>query len=557
MENKLKAEKERFKILDSMPDGVYIVNRDFEIDYANPVIQQEFGSVNGKKCYKYLHDRKKPCPWCNNKEVFAGKTLRWEWHSHKNNKTYDLLDAPVKNNDGTISKLELFRDITELKKIEQNLINAKNDLQLAQEVALMGNWRLDVRNNTLHWSSESYQIFGIPLDTPLTYERFLETVHPDDRDYVDRKWKEALEGKPYDIEHRIIVNGGVKWIREKAKLEYDAHGIKSGFGISQDITESKEAQEKIFNLAKFPSENPNPVFRVDDRQNILYSNEPGKQLLKKFGLKRNKIPKSLAGKLRSSIERIKDDLSTLELDINRSTYEFSIIPVKDCGYFNIYGKDVTEIKKAQRSKIKLLHSRIKNVERKKLAGELHDTVTQTLFSSSLLSETVLRLYERNPDKALKNIRKVRDLNNAALLEARILLYELMPQKIARESLADLIKRLVEAVTLKSNTRFDMKVKGDHKLSYKVKHNFYRIAQESINNIIKHSKANKVKIELELLPKKSKLIISDNGVGFDIKDRSSKKSFGLNIMNERARDIGALLEVISSPGKGTKIILTGK
>ncbi len=450
-------------------------------------------------------------------------------------------------------------EVLRYKDIEDNLIQTRNDLQLAQEVSRTGNWRLDSRKDILYWSRETYDIFGISPNTPLTYERFLESVHPDDRKYVDSKWKETLKGKPYDIEHRIIVDGKIKWIREKAELEYDDHGLKGGFGIAQDITEIKEAQKNISSLAKFPSENPNPVFRIDDRLNVIYSNKPGIRLLRKIGLKSNKILKPLADKLDLSIKKSKDGPSTIEVDIDKSTYEFSVNPVSEGGYFNIYGKDVTEAKKAQRSKLKLLHSRIQSVERRKLAGELHDTVTQTLFSSNLLSETILRLYEKDPEKALEKLKKVRSLNYAALLETRILLYELMPQKIAQESLVDLIKRLAEAINLKSDTRsrFDMKVKGDYNLGYKVKHNFYRVAQEAINNIVKHSKASRVKIELELMPRKSKLIISDNGVGFDIKDRLSKKGFGLNLMNKRAKAIGASLEIISSPGKGTKIKLIGK
>ncbi|MDP2683300.1 MAG: diguanylate cyclase [Deltaproteobacteria bacterium] len=118
----LKMERDKLmNILESMKDGVYIVNQSYDIEYVNPVIEKEFGSVNGRKCYKYFHDRDEVCPWCKNPEVFAGKTVQWEWHSEKNNKTYDLLDTPLRNPDGTISKLEIFRDITERKYAEYNL----------------------------------------------------------------------------------------------------------------------------------------------------------------------------------------------------------------------------------------------------------------------------------------------------------------------------------------------------------------------------------------------------------------------------------------------------
>ncbi|GEM_PF-2229594 len=121
-EGALQEERARLiNILESMGDGVYIGNQAYDVEYINPVIEREFGPVNGRKCYEYFYDRDEVCPWCEHQEVFAGKTVRREWHSNKNNKTYDLLETPLRNRDGTISKLEIFRDITEHKYLEHRL----------------------------------------------------------------------------------------------------------------------------------------------------------------------------------------------------------------------------------------------------------------------------------------------------------------------------------------------------------------------------------------------------------------------------------------------------
>ena len=108
-------------IFKAMEDGVYVVNENFDIEYVNEVLTSDFGDYHGKKCYEYFHDRNEVCDWCKNSEVHAGKTVRWEWKSEKNGKIYDLLDTPLYNVDGTVSKLEIFRDVTADQKIQEEL----------------------------------------------------------------------------------------------------------------------------------------------------------------------------------------------------------------------------------------------------------------------------------------------------------------------------------------------------------------------------------------------------------------------------------------------------
>jgi len=138
------------------------------------------------------------------------------------------------------------RDITSLRQAQSSIQRDREDLDRAQAVAHTGSWRLDARSGELSFSDESYRMFGIPVGTKLTYESFLGHVHPDDRALVDGKWKAALQGEPYDIEHRIIVGGRVRWVRERAELEFDSGGrIRGGFGTVQDITGRKLARQAL------------------------------------------------------------------------------------------------------------------------------------------------------------------------------------------------------------------------------------------------------------------------------------------------------------------------
>ncbi|OQY05036.1 MAG: hypothetical protein B6I20_01945 [Bacteroidetes bacterium 4572_117] len=129
-EQDLLIERDNLKnIFNAMEDGIYIVNQQLDIQYVNPTLIREFGSYQGKKCHEYFHNKNETCDWCKIKEVLAGKTVRWEWYSEKNKKTYDLIDTPLVNSDGTISKLEMFRDITDRKHAEQEIQKQNKQLK--------------------------------------------------------------------------------------------------------------------------------------------------------------------------------------------------------------------------------------------------------------------------------------------------------------------------------------------------------------------------------------------------------------------------------------------
>jgi len=137
------------------------------------------------------------------------------------------------------------RNVTERKRAQEALLNQKYFLQKAQEIGQIGTWELDIKKNELLWTDENYKIFGLPIGTRLTYEIFLDCVHPDDREYVDKEWKAAFDKKPYDIEHRLLVDGDVKWVREKAELQFNEKDeCIRGTGFTQDITERKKAEEE-------------------------------------------------------------------------------------------------------------------------------------------------------------------------------------------------------------------------------------------------------------------------------------------------------------------------
>lgn len=167
-------------------------------------------------------------------------------HPDKGELWVDGHSMPQREADGSILWHGYLADISARKRMEQALRDNEADLRRAQAVAQTGSWRLDVQKNELLWSDENHRIFGIPKGTPLTYQTFLSLAHPDDQSFLDRSWSAALHGVPYDIEHRIVVAGETRWVRERAELEFDAQGkLLGGFGSTQDITERKRAEAAL------------------------------------------------------------------------------------------------------------------------------------------------------------------------------------------------------------------------------------------------------------------------------------------------------------------------
>ena len=196
-------------------------------------------------------------------------------------------------------------------------------------------------------------------------------------------------------------------------------------------------------------------------------------------------------------------------------------------------------------------------ERQWLARELHDAVTQTLFSASLIAEVIPEIWETDPREAERRLEQLRRLTRGALAEMRMLLVELRPGVLSELSLTDLLRQLADAAAgttgVEVNVRFEGP--GPTRLPANVQIALYRIAQEALNNIAKHAQATSVSIELHHQPDgQIVLSIHDDGRGFDA-TRSAPGHLGLSIMRERAQDIGALLRLDTRSGGGTRITVT--
>jgi signal transduction histidine kinase len=190
-------------------------------------------------------------------------------------------------------------------------------------------------------------------------------------------------------------------------------------------------------------------------------------------------------------------------------------------------------------------------ERNRLARDLHDAVTQTLFSATLIAEVLPVLWKRKPDEGLKRLDELQQLTRGALAEMRIMLLELRPSTLDEAQLDYLLRQLAESITGRSRVPVAVTVEGQCSLPVDVKIALYRIAQESLNNMTKHAAARHVIVNLHCEPERVILRVTDDGKGFD-PATVRPDSLGLGIMRERAKSIGVRLSIQSEIGHGTSI-----
>jgi PAS domain S-box-containing protein len=190
-------------------------------------------------------------------------------------------------------------------------------------------------------------------------------------------------------------------------------------------------------------------------------------------------------------------------------------------------------------------------ERNRLARDLHDAVSQTLFSASLISEVLPKLWEMNENEGKKRLEEVRQLTRGALAEMRTLLLELRPDSLVEAEFGYLMTQLGESITGRSRVPVKVTVNGTCVMPVEVKVALYRIAQEALNNVAKHAEATEAKVDLLCRPNRVTMQISDDGHGFAVR-AVQPNSLGLNIMRERAKEIGATLTIKSQPGKGAAV-----
>ncbi|MFZ5484172.1 MAG: PAS domain-containing sensor histidine kinase [Pseudomonadota bacterium] len=451
--------------------GIYGLDAEGRAIYVNPAAEHMLGFAAPELLGRILHDLihgrhadgsahpMQDCPV--HRAMRDGVARRVDddvfWRRDGTPLQVSYVAAPLVQGGRIAGAVVLFDDVGESRRAERRLRESEAGLARAQAQAKLGSWHVEVAENRLTWSEESRRIFAAAPDVVLDYAFFLSRVHPADRARVDAAWQAALNGAPYDIQHRLLLDGRVLWVRERAELEFDDAGRPlRGVGTVQDITELKQKEEEL--------------------------------------LRSRQMVRDLAA-----------------------------------------------------------HSdRIREVERARIAREIHDELGQYLTALRMdVAMLGIRHGAGNPELA-EQARVMKETIDTTIGVVRQVAAALRPGALdmglasaAEWLLANFQARTGVRCTLESPAE-DLALDDDRTTAV------FRILQESLTNIARHAEAAQVRVRLTQEEGELCVQVEDDGQGFDTRAVREKKTFGLMGIRERAIAFGGESRLDSQPGRGTTL-----
>ena len=671
-------------ILNSMEDGVCIVNEDHEINFVNPALEKHFGSVNGRRCYEYFHSKDSACPWCKNSEVMSGKSVRWEWYSDKTGKTFDLLDTPLRTVDGSLLKLEILRDITNRKKDESALKESEERFRVAFDTSPNATAISEIDSGIIVDINASFSRFSGYQKKDVIGKSALEIniwVDPKQRDKLVSMVRDSGEVINMEADFRDS-NSRIKTGLVSAKI-ISLNNRLHLLSVIQDISDLKRTEKKqqashSFLQISNRHVEMTPLLKefVAEIQSLSGCEAVGMRILDRNGnipfvaytgfsqaFYDAESPLSIRNGHTTCIQVVRRKVdhslpfftSVGSFFVNETTRFLNSSPAVDkgwpCSVCNKYGyeslalipirlgndvlglihvadkrhhmvplemvqiledaalqlgaaikrvraeeelrqsnevlenrvksrtaelatanrelvRQIAERKQAEsalrqsENELRLLSSRLlsaEEAERKRIARELHDGIGQALTAIKIGVENTLQSLRGNSSETeFEKLTHLIPFTQKTIDEVRRIVKDLRPSILDDLGiLATLNWFCREFQSIHTGIQIERFIRLDENdIPERLKTVIYRILQEALNNVTKHSRATRVDLDLIKNDGMIQLKISDNGIGFDPAKvallNRSERGFGLASMRERSELTGGHFCVVSGKNTGTEI-----
>jgi len=272
-------------ILDAFEDGIYVMSRDLVVEYMNSAMIAEFGEGVGKKCHQVVNQSEDKCPWCVSDEVFAGKTVRREVYVPLLDKTYYLTEIPFENEDGSLSKLSIYHDISKRKKQEEMLRASEEEFKNLFQHVPSGVFISSKEGKFLNANQALLDMLGYEskqefLNIDLPQDLY---VRPEDRKTFQEMMERDGRVIDYEVEFKRK-DGSTIPILLTGHARYDRDGNIIGYeGLNVDLTQrklmEKEVREAYDFMNKIVQSSPNAITATDMKGNILIWNQGAEETL--------------------------------------------------------------------------------------------------------------------------------------------------------------------------------------------------------------------------------------------------------------------------------------
>jgi PAS domain S-box-containing protein len=470
----------------------------------------------------------------------------------------------------------------ELQKSKDDLQNSQAFLATAQKFTSIGSWDLDMKTGKVRCSEEMYKITGLdPAHLSSNYAFMANIIHPEDRQSVKKALRSALQGNGFcSIDYRAILPGGSqRTLSAEGEVQYHSDNqLYRITGMLYDATRQRNLEElQLINEREGFSIldiNPDAVVIIDDDMRVQYINEAFEKMAgylakdvlgiippypwwpadlhEKYA---KELPRVIHGKIKKGEYLLKRKngrnfwvrAAAKSLEKNGETR-----------YHFLYMLDITEKKRLEENMQFYLTeiTKVQEAERKRIAYEIHDDIIQSLASLSLQIDA-LGKHTNRPQDLPALLQGLRNGIQGLASRLRQFSHELHPG-ILDQGIIPALENLTQEISGETDIEIQFITYGnEQQLSVEMELCLFRIAQEALRNIVKHSGATEALVRLRYTSKGVKLIISDNGIGFEVPevlgDLASKRKLGIIGMQERSRLLNGKFSLRSSVGKGTTVM----
>jgi PAS domain S-box-containing protein len=466
---------------------------------------------------------------------------------------------------------------TERRRTEEALQKTAHRLSRAQEVASLGSWEHDFESDATVWSDEMYRLFGVPPDTfEPTFDVIATFFPPEDRRRLENAMESVREGTDsFRLEHRLQPRDGPeRWMLTQAQRSAEGGRV---VGTTLDITELKETKQALeeseARAQAILNTTVDGIITIDAEGTIESFNQAAEAI---FGYDADEvIGENVKGLMPSPHHEQHDDYLRNYHETGRkniigvgrevtgkrkdgATFPMDLaVSEVDLGDRTIFTGIVRDISERRRLEKEILN--VSEQERRRIGQDLHDGLGQMLTGIGLLSQDVTRQLEEEGHDRADDMAEITEHIKEADQYARDLSHGLIPVDVEASdpsALAEALRRL----STNAERLFDVHCEFQEVESAHIRDNttathLYRIAQEAVNNAVRHGAADHVRLLLAEGDDQLRLQVRDDGTGFDMDDTAEADGMGVHIMNYRARIIGGSLDIHSEPGEGTVVTCT--